>query len=116
MAGSPDPKPVRESRPDERALSLRWYRLVREKWLGEWMDVEAHHVVFQQVCRRRARELGLPEAQLVWDERNGMPLPRERHARFHRGSQVIWIDELPPAALEFAREYGLEWWLERRYP
>jgi hypothetical protein len=113
------PKQRRRRSEVEQAASARWHVEVLAKWpmrgSGWQAGLEAHHVVFAQVLRRRAKQLGLDETEIVWDPRGGMPLKLARHRRFHAGLEVITRRELPRESIVFANELGLEWWIERRY-
>mgnify|MGYP001602712452 CR=1 FL=1 len=69
---------------------------------------DAHHVIPQQMCRRR----GIP----VWDHRNGIALCKRTHDRHHSRLELIPYSVLPSSVLEFAAEHELGWYLERFYP
>lgn len=74
---------------------------------------DAHHVIPAKTLKK----LGLHEH--LWDPRNGIPLGRGAchcHESHENRMHPIPLSKLPPAALEFAREHGLEWRLERLYP
>lgn len=77
---------------------------------------DAHHVI----AAKTLKKLGLHEH--LWDPRNGIPLGSIRggachcHESHENRMHPIPLSKLPPAALEFAREHGLEWRLERLYP
>ena len=85
--------------------------------------LEGHHVIPQRLIRAHVRSLAhtlkLPDAEavvllrrLLWDPRNGVPVHRECHARLERRfATIVPSDE----AWDFARELGLEWWLEKHY-
>lgn len=119
-------KPKRTAR--EALLSQAWFEAVVTRAgsaliaAGEQgaIVIQAHHVIPQQVLRRRARELGLAEATLVWDKRVGVRVSDRRHQRHHSGHEPIRRAELDErllgGILEFAREYGLEEWFDRHYP
>lgn len=75
--------------------------------------VEGHHVVRQQLIRRRAIEEDWTQEALdraLWDERNRMDLCRVCHlGRQHGGKPLAWslVESATPAAIIFAREIGL---------
>jgi hypothetical protein len=51
---------------------------------GGRAELQAHHVIGQQVLRRYARELKLKRAtaqRVLWDRRNGVPVCRRCHER-----------------------------------
>ncbi len=130
--GSPRRRtPLRPSR--RRATSVKelresaaWRQLVlaRGPWLraaGEWpvheaLSMQAHHVVPQQTLRDRARIIGVPAPELLWDGRVGVAVSKRRHERHHSGHEPIRRDELPEQVFDFAEEYGLGWYLDRHYP
>jgi hypothetical protein len=71
--------------------------------------ITAHHAISQQALRR----LGLP----LWDPRLGVPVCWEPCHRRHTSRHTpIRRSQLPPEALDFAREHGLEYVIEREYP
>lgn len=83
-------------------------------------SLQAHHIVRQQVLRRRAAELGIPEHRLLWDERIGLPLcaepaPHRCHSRHDLAVKRLPRSVIPPEAWEFADEHGLRWAIEREY-
>lgn len=72
--------------------------------------LHAHHVVSKQ----RLRRLGLE--RLYWDPRNGVAACDDPcHRRHTNARRRIRLAELPPTALDFAREHGLMYDLEREY-
>jgi hypothetical protein len=74
-------------------------------------DLEAHHLVTQQ----QLRKIHASEEQR-WDVRNGMALCERHHRRHTRALERVPFDVLRSEALEFAREIGLGWILEKYYP
>lgn len=121
----------RRRTPAEKEASTIWRELVvasrpavftalelEERARGErrFAIVLAHHIILQQVLRRRARDLGVPPKLLVCDVRVGMPASKRRHERHHSGHEPILREELPAAVFEFAAEWGLTEWLDRHYP
>lgn len=72
--------------------------------------LEAHHVIAAQALRKRG--LG----HLVTAPANGMSLCERHHRRHTLGLERIPFSALSQAAVEFADEFGLRWWLERFYP
>lgn len=86
--------------------------------------VDCHHVIPQRVIRRwvetRIHEGRDPVddrplllRRLLWDRRNRMPLCRPHHDAVETRALVLTRDRVPGETWEFARELGLEWWLER---
>lgn len=74
---------------------------------------DSHHVIPAKTLKK----LGLHEH--LWDARNGLPLGRGAchcHESHENRMRPVPRSKLPEAALEFAREHGLEWRLERLYP
>lgn len=74
---------------------------------------DAHHVLPVKTLKK----LGLHEH--LWDSRNGLALGRGAchcHEAHENRMRPVPRSKLPEAALEFAREHGLEWRLERLYP
>lgn len=110
----------------EASMSMSWHDQVLAALYpllqtagGDLSVPQAHHVILQQTLRARARALDLPESLLVWDTRVGMKVSARRHARHHSGHEPITRVELElhaPDVFGFAREYGLEAWLDRHYP
>lgn len=80
--------------------------------------VRCHHIVLQQVLRRRAQELELPPHLLLWDLRVGMKVSDRRHERHHSPGRLepILRASLPGRVFEFCDEFGLTVWLDRHYP
>lgn len=81
---------------------------------GSHVNVQAHHII----ARAELRDRGL--LHLVWDTRNRLPLcaepaPNRCHDRHTCAFKRVPLAILPEAAWEFAREIGLEWYLERFY-
>jgi hypothetical protein len=72
--------------------------------------VEGHHLISRQSLRKR----GL--SYLDWDTRNGFAACQRAHRRHTGAVERIPYEKIPEAALEFAREAGLEWQLDRFYP
>jgi hypothetical protein len=113
--------------PEEIAESLAWHMEVMRQ-TGDILTagdtyplvLHAHHIIPQQTLRRRAREIGVREGELLWDARNGVPMSPRRHERHHTGLEPLRWDELPERrryyAQMFAVSYGLEPWLERHMP
>lgn len=71
--------------------------------------VQGHHVLPQRVLKREGYEARL------WDPRNGIGLCELHHTRHERRLAVVPLLLLPDAAIAFAEEVGLGWWLERFY-
>lgn len=72
--------------------------------------VENHHVI----DREKLNQIGRPD--LVYDVRNRFRIDHRTHRRHTTAVERIPFEWLPAAAIEFAREIGLVWWLERFYP
>ena len=78
--------------------------------------LQGHHAIRQQTLRRRARELGIEEWRLVWDQRVGVPLCAEPcHRQHHSGKVRVQRSRLPLSVAAFAKQYGLEYVLDREY-
>lgn len=71
--------------------------------------VQSHHVVEKAKLKRIGR------FDLLWDRRNRMRVCTWRHERHTSGFERIPLALVPAAARAFARELGLDWWLERIY-
>jgi hypothetical protein len=85
---------------------------------GAKAGVQGHHVITQQQLRIAASELNKDFERLRWDTRNRLPLCARHHAAHHSAFHRIPRDVLEkacPKVFQFARELGLEWWLERTY-
>jgi len=72
-------------------------------------NVQAAHLIPKQALRRR----GLHE--YVWDPRNGIGACERAHRRSDSGLERFPVEVIPESAWEFARELGLEWYLEKLY-
>jgi hypothetical protein len=79
--------------------------------------VEAHHVVPKQ---RVKHWLGFMEIApedlwpIVWDDRNGVPLCRDRHHHLVTvGALKLPAWKVPLAVYDFAAQYDLGWSLDR---
>lgn len=83
-------------------------------------DVQAHHIIYQQVLLRTATSRGLSFEALRWDHRCALPLCRDTcHPAHHAGRRRVTRNELArhaPAVFDMAAELDLVWWLERTYP
>lgn len=84
---------------------------------------DPHHVLPQRVIRRYVRSLRLPVEDakrllrsLLWDPRNGICLDRRCHDKHESGFRPVPRELIPAKAFQFARELGLDWWLEKHYP
>lgn len=84
------------------------------------VPVDAHHVIPQRLIRRYVGGLGLDEAdtilllrRLLWDKRNRLPLDRRCHDMLERSQVRLSGDLVGEPMREFARELGLDWWLEK---
>lgn len=74
--------------------------------------IQGHHVVAQEQLKRR----GLARlAETLWDLRNKLDVCRRRHDLHTRAVKPIPLELVPPAALEFAVEHRLDWWVEKHY-
>lgn len=93
----------------------------------EDLVVRAHHVVRQQLVRRRVAELAHTETltaaesaalleRWLWDVRNGLGVCEGAHRRHHSRRAPIGRWLLPAAVFEFADELGLGYVLDREYP
>lgn len=82
-------------------------------------QVQGHHIITQQKLREVAIATGRDFERLRWDARNRLSLCSRHHAAHHNRSHPIpWqvMHAHAPKAVQFARELGLVWWLERTYP
>lgn len=107
--------------PHERESAREWKIAVMERSGGRCVvsgerGEHAHHVLPQQLLRRRAKTLGVDPAWLLWDARCGILLSEETHRRHHNGRAPIPHEYLPAGAFEFAYTYGLGWYLAKHYP
>jgi 5-methylcytosine-specific restriction endonuclease McrA len=69
-----------------------------------------HHIIYKQHLVPRD-----DAAERVWDLRNMLPVCASCHARHHSAFCRIPREVLPPAALEFALEVGLDYLIEQDY-
>lgn len=105
----------------EKESALAWKMHVTRRSEGRCVvsgeaAAHAHHVLPQQLLRRRARELAVDPAWLLWDVRNGIAVSEDTHRRHHNGRAPIPRSVLPQCVFDFAEEFGLSWWLERHAP
>ena len=112
-------RPVKQT--INRAASEAWARGVRTKRcaLCGANGVHGHHIITQQQLRIAAFSLRLDFERLRWDTRNRLALCPRHHAAHHaRSHPVPWVvlEQHAPKVFQFAREIGLEWWLEAMYP
>lgn len=77
---------------------------------GDQVGTQGHHVIEKSYLKRNG--LG----RLRWDQRNFMPLCQRHHSRHTGAFQRVPRHLLSAANWAFARELGLEWYLERYYP
>lgn len=107
--------PKRSRTPEERLASHQWklHVLCGATCAVPGCDdpnLEAHHVITQQQLRRHGY------GDKLWDPRNGMALCTFHHTRHTLARERIPFELIPPAAVEFATELGLDWLLDRYYP
>lgn len=76
---------------------------------GVWRKIDPR-VVYERETDPPRRTLG----ELMNDGRNGVPVCRRHHDMVEGRQLVIRRDELPPEAVEFSTELGLEWYLDSR--
>lgn len=72
--------------------------------------IEGHHLITQQSLRKRGH------SHDVWDIRNGLGVCQRAHRRHTSAKERIPYEKIPQEAIEFAREIGVEWHLDRYYP
>ena len=108
MSGAPYPRPASSKKVPVSKLSKEQAK-ARMVWKTGRPFMEAHHIISQQVLRKRGH------SDLLWDTRNRLWLDRARHEQHTNCYRKIRWGELPPEAFEFAEEIGLTWWLERNY-
>jgi hypothetical protein len=80
--------------------------------------IDPCHLLPKQRLKNLASRRGYDEAEtlrLVWDARNGVPGCRAIHHKLDNGFIRMYWDQLPDPALEFAREWDLEWEMEQQY-
>lgn len=82
---------------------------------GRW---DQHHLLPKQVIRREFKTTRAEReiAALLADERNLVWVRRWHHDQIERRMRIVPFERLPPAAVAFAAELGLEYRLERLYP
>lgn len=105
----------------ERQASAAWARGVRTKPCAVCgaLGSQGHHIITQQQLRQVAKTLQVDFERLRWDTRNRLPLCPRHHAAHHaRTHPVPWsvLEDAAPKVVQFARELGLVYWLERTYP
>jgi hypothetical protein len=71
--------------------------------------VEPHHLLPKRLLRR---EFGRGTL-LVYDPRTSVPVRRWHHDLLEWRRVELLVGEWPAAALEFAAEHGLMWWVDR---
>lgn len=71
--------------------------------------IQGHHVVSKQALKKRGWHV------FLWDTRNKLDVCEGRHAQHTDGVAAIPFELVPAAALEFARDLELEWYVERFY-
>jgi hypothetical protein len=74
-----------------------------------------HHVIERAKIRDAAKRLGLPDWELLWDPRCGLPVLWSRHERHTSRVEPIPLASLLPENVEFADAIGLGWLLDRIY-
>jgi hypothetical protein len=72
--------------------------------------IQGHHVIEKKTLRRH----GLDE--FVWDKRNRLSVCEYRHEQHTSRYNPIPRSLVPQDALDFAREIGLDYVIERYYP
>lgn len=74
---------------------------------------EAHHAI----PKASLRDLFPNRPELIWDPRNAVLLCREVcHPRHHLRFEPLGREKLPAPVVDFARELGITWLLEKLYP
>lgn len=93
-------------------------------------QMDGHHVLKRQHIKREFARAEFPHRVVTpgsvvsWesldamlaDPRNGVAACRRHHDLVERALVRLFREELPGCALEFARDAGLGWRLERDYP
>lgn len=77
---------------------------------GTRTRLDGHHAI----ARRHLIRLGLGD--FIMDTRNRVPVCRPDHESHECAYRRIRRDELPASVFEFARELGLDYYLDRYYP
>jgi hypothetical protein len=84
---------------------------------------DAHHVLPARYIRRYVRSLRLPAEEafkllvsLLYDPRNGICLCRRCHDKHETGFRRVPRALIPTKAVQFAREIGLDWYIDKTYP
>lgn len=72
--------------------------------------VQGHHIISKQALKKRGLH------KYLWDRRNRLPVCQHRHEQHETKVKPIPRELLPQAALDFATELDLGWWLDRHYP
>ena len=81
--------------------------------------LDLHHWISKHTLKVRISVSGERHAEIsraLTDDRNLSVLCRTHHERFHNKRFYVKRSELPPAVEDFARDFGLEAWLDRDYP
>ena len=93
-------------------------------WLAQFTDtpcsgrMDRVHLVPRQLLRRELRKRLTPSEldAVLWDERAWVPGCRQHHHELDSSRRLRIPRGLVPGETEvFAREHGLEYWLEREY-
>lgn len=79
--------------------------------------LDAHHLIKKQRIRVHVSTLEEPERlRAMYDPRIGIPVCRRHHHELEHGFKPMFYEDLPQAAIEYARDWGLEWSLDRDFP
>jgi hypothetical protein len=76
--------------------------------------MDAHHCLRKNRLKQEV-PMGLL-ADALNDRRNGIPACRRHHDLLENAHVRLFRSDLPAEVHEFARDFGLEGWLDRYYP
>lgn len=85
-----------------------------------WRDgtkLDAHHVIPRERLKKVCSARRLPVTEVLWDRRNRAWVCQQPcHANHTSAHRRIPRSRLPASAIEFAKEYGLLYVIDRQYP
>lgn len=92
-------------------------------WLRQFADdecggrLEKAHLLRQQTIRRELKNReGIEDLRaIIWDPRVWRPACNRHHTSFDAKRLRIPREAIPEDTERFAREWGLDWWLDRNY-
>lgn len=118
--------PRKREKKEEKERRHKFYEAVLSKgdcWFKQLFPhqcdgpMDPAHLLPKQRLRAIARDRYPDNEQmqwkLIWSTDNGVPACRDFHHKFDNGFVRVYWHQLPPEALRFAVNWGIEWEMEQ---